>query len=441
MNQVIVDRTGAARCFRLLALMFTAAAGCGPEHPWMGGGGRGDQGPSAGGSAAKPEPEPLPPDPASVWPAKAIWVIRQRYDSPEQIANLMENCRQAGFNTVLFQVRGNGTAFYRSEIEPMDHADPGFDQLTVACREAHRRGMALQAWINVMPGWRGPNPPSDAGQLYNAHPDWFWYSASGERHPLINWYVSLNPCLPEVRAYLVSVAREIVERYPVDGLHLDYIRMPFDESPKGVDYSHDAPTLALFKEATGKTPAQDKAAWSAWRTEQVTRVVADIRAMMRQVRPRVLLTAACWANIEGVRKEHFQDGPAWLRQGLIDAAFVMNYAKDTRTFKLRQEAWHRASGGKPAAAGIGVYMHESPEVTAEQVRLALAWGQGLAIFSSNALFGRRSDRQKLETIRPLLASEPAARAAATASPARPVTPAKPAAAGSGSSDYTRTRIP
>ena len=139
----------------------------------------------------------------------------------------MENCRQGGFNTVLFQVRGNGTAFYRSRIEPLTHeykkGDPRFDPLEVACREAHRRGLALHAWVNVMPGWRGPRPPADRKQLYRARPEWFLKDQHGKRQPLdSDFYVSLNPCLPEVRDYLVKVFADIMRRYPVDGLHLDW---------------------------------------------------------------------------------------------------------------------------------------------------------------------------------------------------------------------------
>jgi len=161
-------------------------------------------------------------------PVRAIWVTRWDYKSPRDIAAIMENSRRAGFNTVLFQVRGDGTALYPSKLEPwspeFDWRDPGFDPPAVACREAHRRGLSLHAWVNVMPGWFGKEAPRHTRQLYNARPEWFWYDASGRRQPL-GWYCSLNPCYPEVRRYLTDVVEEIASRYPVDGLHLDYIRL------------------------------------------------------------------------------------------------------------------------------------------------------------------------------------------------------------------------
>jgi uncharacterized lipoprotein YddW (UPF0748 family) len=366
----------------------------------------GDRGPE------EREPEPPPPDPRAVWPPKAIWVVRRAYTAPEQIAELMERCRAAGFNTVLFQVRGHGTVYYRSRLEPWAEeyrSPPGFDPLAVACREAHRRGMALHAWVNVMPIWRGQRPPPWPEHVYNAHPEWLWYDQTGRRQPLGSFYVSVNPCLPEVREYLVGVFEEIVRHYPVDGLHLDYIRFPSDQSPKGADYPYDARTLDLYARATGKSPRQDRAAWSRWRTEQVTRLVRDIREMTRWARPGVRLTAACWADLDAARRDYFQDGAVWTRGGWVDLVFTMNYTRRNDVFRTRQEVWQRATAGRRVAAGIEATRTPGDPVVLEQVRQARLWGGGLAVFSDQLLF---TDPQSAQTwaaaLRPILTAPQAA---------------------------------
>lgn len=392
----------ASRLLSLSVFAMCGVVGCTPE---------GAPAPGTSGGAKRfnllPRQEPRPPSPQSVWPPQAIWVVRQRYGSPTEIAALMENVRQAGLNTVLLQVRGTGTAYYRSHIEPMAYeyrGDPGFDPLEVACREAHRRGLALHAWVNVMPAWHGQAPPSDPRQLYNAHPDWFWYDQHGRRQPL-GWYVSLNPCLPQVREYLVDVCREIVQRYPVDGLHLDYIRFPNDQSPRGVDYPYDKQTLAMYKRETGKRPQDDRARWSAWRTYQVSQLVYEIRTMLLKTRAGVRLTAACGQDFAEWRRDRFQDGPGWLRGKLVDLVFVMNYSSDTSVFRQRQEAWQRAAGGYPTAPGIGMYLHGNDRTTIDQLRLAQRWNQGFGLFSASVLFSADPrSRQRLATLRPILLS-------------------------------------
>lgn len=36
----------------------------------------------------------------------------------------------------------------------------------------------------------------------------------------------LNPGHPQTKEYLMSLVREVVERYDVDGIHFDYLRYP-----------------------------------------------------------------------------------------------------------------------------------------------------------------------------------------------------------------------
>lgn len=377
-----------------------------------------------------PAPRPAMPPLVDTWPPRAVWVPREIYTSPQQIAALMEAVRQAGLNTVLFQVRGYATAYYYSSIEPFAYefpkGGPGFDPLAVACHEAHMRGIALHAWINVMPGWAGDKPPSDKNHLYHRHPEWFWYDQRGRRQPLSGWYVSVNPCLPEVRSYLVGICREIVTRYPVDGLHLDYIRFPSEQSPRGADYPHDARTLELYRKATGQKPSSNRKAWVQWRTLQVTQLVWEIHSMIRRERPKVRLTAACPADLETARLTCFQDGPLWLRSGYVDGVFLMNYTSNNRTFRNRHELWQREAGGRRVAAGIGVYMHSSDGTSLEQLKMARQWNGGFAFFSSPYLFsGWPSSQRRLGVLRPTLLEMKAAAVQSVPPQAPSATPASP----------------
>jgi len=417
----VFRKTGAFRRLAFLTLVYLfIAAGCQPPPPGQ------PTRPQPPQSASQPKPQPQQPRPGhpstgkpappprpvmppliDTWPPRAVWVPREIYKSPQQIAALMEAVRQAGLNMVLFQVRGHATAYYHSSIEPFAYefppGGPGFDPLAVACREAHMRGLAIHAWVNIMPGWAGDKPPPDRNHIYHKHPEWFWYDQKGRRQPLNGWYVSLNPCLPEVRSYLVSVCREIVTRYPVDGLHLDYIRFPTDKSPKGSDYPYDARTLELYRQATGLKPWSNRKTWADWRTHQVTSLVWEIHSMIKRERPRVLLTASCPADLVTARKDSFQDGPLWLRSGYLDGVFLMNYTSSAKVFSRRHVAWQREAGGRRVAEGIGLFLHNSDSVSLEQLKLARQWGGGFALFSSPYLFsGWETSKRRLATLKPTL---------------------------------------
>jgi uncharacterized lipoprotein YddW (UPF0748 family) len=374
-----------------LALAMTLAVGCTPTGPTA------TTGPGAAPGAAERIVE-------RVGPLRAVWVVRTTYHDPSDIERVMDNAKSLGLNAVMFQVRGNGTVLYPSDIEPwsreFDGRDPGFDPLATAIRAAHERGLELHAWVNAMPAWRGPHPPGDPRQLYNAHPEWFWYDQKEQRQPLtyrrgdrdVGWYVSLNPCLPEVRRYLVDgVFREIARKYPIDGLHLDYIRFPNETNARGVDYPYDRATLGRYRSETGKSPADDPHAWDRWRTDCVSAVVRDTRAMLRRERPRAELSASVGPDPDRAREHHFQDGAAWARNGWVDFLCPMDYTADQATFTKRIRTWRSRVTNVPLAVGIGIFAHKTFEQSKTQLELADRWGQGFCLFSYGSFFGRGDD--------------------------------------------------
>jgi len=330
---------------------------------------------------------------------RAMWVTRRDFKTKEDCARIAEACEKAGFNTILFQVRGNATAFYRSSLEPwaeqFDYKDPGFDPLATMIEAAHAKGLKLHAWVNAVPAWYGLVPPADPNHVYNKHPEWMWYDQKGKRQPLTEkFYVSLNPCLPEVRSYLVAVMRDLVTHYSIDGLHLDYIRFPNEDPvipPKsGLDYPRDAKTVALFRAATGKTPDKDAAAWNRWRTEQVTNLVRDIRQMMRDVKGSLPLSAAVGAVPENA-STHYQDPKTWLAEGLVDRVMPMNYTGDAKLYEKRCEYWETLDAGRGRVV-MGVNFEKADAgVATTEIRHALDTFGGYAVFAYASIFPSPND--------------------------------------------------
>ena len=93
---------------------------------------------------------------------RGIWVTRWDFRSPEDVRRVVADAASIGVTDVFWQVRGQGDSYYRSRIEPWgeelfrddrSRTDPGFDPLALAVQEAHRRGVRIHAWFNVMPMW------------------------------------------------------------------------------------------------------------------------------------------------------------------------------------------------------------------------------------------------------------------------------------------------
>jgi uncharacterized lipoprotein YddW (UPF0748 family) len=346
-------------------------------------------------SAVESRPESRPESaPAPISKSRALWATRWDYRSEADVRSIVANAAEAGFDILFFQVRGNATAFYRSSFEPwadeLGGADPGFDPLAVAIEESRSRGIALHAWVNVLPAWWGGAPPKNLAQLYHAHPDWFWYDQNGTRAPLQpRFYVSLNPCLPEVRYYLVSVFADILARYPVDGLHMDYVRFPCESpvipSGSGIDYPRDARTVARYETEVGKAPDADRAAWTKWRNDELTKLVRAIRAMQRELRPKAALSAAVGSDPEHHYQHYFQDVRTWAGEGLIDLFVPMNYTRDNAVYESRIEKWRGVAGTHRLVMGLQIHDQE-PAIDRRRFELGLERCDGYSLFAYSTLF-------------------------------------------------------
>ena len=332
--------------------------------------------------------------------SRCIWVDRWDWRTAADIERVLDDCKNTGFSTVMFQVRGNGTVAWPSQhevwLEQFGFKDPGFDPLRVAVNGAHARGLQLHAWLNLMPGWSGDKAPSDTRQLWRARRDWFLMDRDGRfQIQKAGKYLTLNPCLPEVRDYLIGLCREVATNYPVDGIHLDYVRFPDAQGDNLDELGLDPLTLTVFSTSTGRT-SKEVAAARQWQVDCVTATVRGIRDALARVPGQRVLTAAVIADRARALRDLRQDWGRWCEQGLVAAVVPMNYTADDSLFSARVADAVTASRGR-VVMGVGSYQHRSPEQTTAQMDAALRAGAGgVAVFNYRTLFGKPEKDSKLD---------------------------------------------
>jgi uncharacterized lipoprotein YddW (UPF0748 family) len=193
--------------------------------------------------------------------------VRTTLTSPESIRAMIREAESAGFNTLMVQVRGRGDAFYRSTVEPRAESLAGepseFDPLALVLEEAHARGMSVHAWVNTFLVWGSGALPVDRSHLVRARPDLLAVpralsrslrdipasdpryvnallrNARANARTVEGLYAS--PSHPDVQEWVLAVWKDLVERYPVDGMHFDYLRYPAG------DYDYSDATVAAFR--------------------------------------------------------------------------------------------------------------------------------------------------------------------------------------------------
>jgi len=346
---------------------------------------------------------------------RAIWVVRHALTTPGRVDQIVDLATQVNANTLLVQVRGRGDAYYASDLAPraadLEAAPADFDPLSRICAKAHAQGLEVHAWINVYLVWSAGDLPRAALHVVNAHPDWISVRSDGRR--LVEMLpeefqeekvegMYLAPGNPDVKRHLRDLVREIVTRYPVDGIHLDYVRYPeptvgYDvhtrtqfEREFGVDpMKLEQPDSEFIALIGGADRLPDlRARWIQWKREQITNLVRDLRHDLDQTGRKIKLTAAVIADQNAALNRYLQDWPAWMKEGLLDAAVPMAYSPSTPIVERQIRAAMEVPTKRQVWAGIGIY-NEGPRDAAEKIRRARLLGvDGIALFSYDALLGR-----------------------------------------------------
>jgi len=208
----------------------------------------------------------------------------------------------------------------------------------------------------------------------------------------------LSPALPEVRRYLAGVVGEILRRYRVDGLHLDYIRYPSEDAGFEIFarrafsalYSFDPIEIYQAGPIDGFAgDAHDRSSlerqWRQWRRRQVTELLREIRRVQESIAPDITLSVAVIPGIEKARRSYGQDWPAWANEGLIDLVVTMSYSRSKGiVLSQAREAREAILKGR-LFIGIAVYNQSLKNMLecAREVRTIDV--DGISLFSYNAI--------------------------------------------------------
>lgn len=226
-------------------------------------------------SSSSREEAPNTPRPGSDDEVRAIWLsyldlgplLKDRSESAftASIRTVLDDVKGLGLNTVYAQVRPFGDALYRSDCFPSSYLFTGtegaigsqpYDVLEIMVKEAHSRGLRIEAWLNPYRVRTSDKPLSDD------NPAWeMLETGDAIRYDGGIYY---NPGSPAARELILDGVREIVENYDVDGIHFD-------------DYFYPPGAPATFDAETYEEADTDKTL-AAWRREQVDILVREVYA-------------------------------------------------------------------------------------------------------------------------------------------------------------------
>lgn len=283
------------------------------------------------------------------WPPPTFDQEKQK----QSLIEIFDDIKSKNLNTVFFQVRTNGVVFFKSSFEPLTQYITGevdgeatYDPLEFAIEQAHKRGLEIHAWLNIVRCFTGNESIilNDPNHISKRKPEWVVSDTRDGQKSL--W---LDPGLPEVREYISNLIKEMTENYNIDGVHLDFIRYPgrnFDD-----DFSY-----SIY----GSGYTRDD-----WRRNNITELISLIHRNIKSIKPKIKFGAApigIYKNLKGMNgwegySEIYQDTREWLKRGIVDyLAPQIYWGFDEKTrFDLLAKDWVQNSFGRSVFLGIAAY--------------------------------------------------------------------------------------
>jgi uncharacterized lipoprotein YddW (UPF0748 family) len=333
-----------------------------------------------------------------------VGVYARLYDeasSPDKLRETMKFMKSVGIDFVFPSAKGS-VVYWDSEVAPKELVRDR-DYMARITRCAHTEGLKVYPVFCVATegGESGPNA------LLKQNPSWaFFYDGARRGY--------IDPGSADARHYEVSLISELVSKYDVAGLSLDYCRCPsrvgYTDTGRAEflkKYNVDlakivgAGSEALDTEG-GKKPARPSAAsarsnpiwpeWQKWKTAQINTLAREIRAAVNKAKPGLPISSYVWgAHTYTNKSEVCQDWVSWINEGVLDWINPSGYRYTDQAFleaaRLNRE---HVPKGFPYYITIGVKTSHGALKDAAEIRKQMnvareCGADGLVFFTWEAL--------------------------------------------------------
>ncbi len=326
------------------------------------------------------------------------------FKSTAQIDQMVAMAVAGGYNAIVPEVlayqdnvgTGHG-AYWNSAIIPKaNDISSAFDPLAYMVDRAHANGLEVHCWLvsfRVSESW----PPS-GNSIMTAHPEWLMVQPGNiDGGPAtVDGKYTLDPGSAGAQEYLMSIVRELVTNYDINGIHWDYIRYTSANAGYPADLSYDKSSLARFHDITGRSdiPLAGDTQWSDFRRRTITefarRAMTEVATLDNPQQPlRHTAALITWGNAPSSFSSSsaysiFQNWRHWMEMGYLDAGIPMTYYSDTSHASWYRN-WVDASVGwrydRHIYTGPAVYLNSFAD-SVSQMQYALNAGvDGLNTYS------------------------------------------------------------
>ncbi|MCX8056327.1 MAG: family 10 glycosylhydrolase [Ignavibacteria bacterium] len=314
---------------------------------------------------------------------RGVWLTNVDSDvltSKEKIVEAVKFLDELNFNTIIVVVWNKGMTQYKSKIMKeftgleIDTMLKGFDPLPVLIEEAHKRNMKVIAWFEF--GFSS-SYKLDGGEILRLKPHWKAIDYEGKLVSK-NGFEWMNGFHPEVQEFILSLIKEVVTNYNIDGIQGDD-RLP----AMPVESGYDEYTINLYRsEHNGQTPPKNfrDSLWIEWRAKKLNAFAERIFNEVKSINPNLIVSMAPsiypWS-----KEEYLQDWPTWVNSGKVDLVCPQLYRYKIEDYEklLDDIVNHQIEKTKLSKFYPGILLkigsyYASPELLKKKIELNRKYG-------------------------------------------------------------------
>ena len=275
----------------------------------------------------------------------------------QTLAYQLDELQKDGVNAIIFQVRPECDALYESRLEPWSRfltgqqgkaPSPYWDPLQWMIEQCHKRGMELHAWINPYRAKTKGTTALAVNHIAVKHPE-LCFDYDGLK--------ILNPAYKENRDLICEVAKDIITRYDVDGIHMD-----------DYFYPYPAAGIAIPDEAIYQQYGKSFRTIGDWRRNNVNLFIKQFYETIHAVKPWVKVgispfgiyrnrkSAENGSHTHGLQNydDLYADVLLWVNQGWLDYCVPQVYweiGNKAADYETLIRWWNEHAGARPLFIG------------------------------------------------------------------------------------------
>lgn len=253
------------------------------------------------------------------WPSKPGLTTEAQQQEAIELLNFLQLHH---FNAAILQVRPQADALYKSDLEPWSYfltgaqgkaPDPYYDPLEFWIKEAHDRGIELHVWLNPYRAHHKDGKAISDKSIVKKHPALVMYLKEG--------YWWMDPAQKAVQDITNAVVMDLVNRYNIDGIHMDDYFYPYP-SYNGTEDFPDSVSWMAYRQSGGKLQRAD------WRRDAVNKLVERLYKNIKAEKPWIkfgISPFGIWRpgypeSVQGFDQyeQLYADARLWLNKGWID---------------------------------------------------------------------------------------------------------------------------